>query len=1183
MVEGKQQYDVLFNNMAQGAFFQAINGSLIDVNPAALKMFGLTREQFLGRTSLDPEWKVVKEDGSELPPELHPSMVALRTGERVTDFIAGVFNPLNKGFTWLNINAIPLFRENEETPYQVFVTLHDISASLQRKNLYQSRLNLLEFTHSHSLNELLIHTLDEVEKLTNSTISIYHFYDAEKQDITLNAWSTQTSAHFCHVAQAEGHYPLEKAGVWVDCVRQNRTVVHNDYASLPHRKGMPEGHAKVVRELVVPVKRKGQIVAILGVGNKPVDYTETDISTVTLFADLAWDIAERKRAEQQLQQSEERFRALFEQAGGYCMILDPNTADGIPLIVDANQAACQMHGYTKEEFIGRPVADIDDEEGKRLCLERTREIMTGKPFYVENVHTRKDGTPFHVAVNAQRIAIGDGPPLIFMTEYDITAIKLAEAESQKTNALLAMFMQHSPIYTFIKQVTPTESRVLLASENYEQMIGIPGSQLAGKTMAELFPAELANRITADDWAVVSRGEVLEIEEELNGRIYTSIKFPIQQETGTLLAGYSIDITERKQAEEILRKSEERHRTILQTALDGIWLVDQQGRFIEVNESYCRMSGYAEQELLKMGVSDVENLETVEDIEAHMQQVANDGNAFFVSQHRRKDGSLFDVEVSVQYQADDGGRFVVFLRDISERITAQKQKDYQKRLLERSQELGHIGTWELDIPANVLVWTDENYRIFGVPLETPISYETFLAQVHPEDRDFVDQKWRAALHGFPYDIEHRLLIGDRTKWVREKADIEFDNTGFAQKATGFTQDITDYKLSEQRRQELEAQLRQKTKMEAMGVLAGGMAHNFNNLLAIMLGNLALSRLKLDRNHEAYQKLNDAEAAGLRARDLIQQIMTYSRKAEVKRSPLRLALLIDETRQLLRSTLPSSALLQIVNNAPEAKIVANSTQMQEVLINLCTNAVHAMDGQGEVILTLDRLEISEETRLLRGELTPGQYAKLNIQDTGTGISDEIREQIFDPFFTTKRVGEGTGMGLSTVLGIVEQNEGRINLISSPGQGSTFELYFPLVQAEEDEIERSETTLMAGTERILFLDDEKMLAELGGQMLEEIGYQVTTETNSLKALEMIKADPLQFDLVITDQTMPGLTGIGLIEALKKIRPDLPVILCTGHSTKISAEDTEGLGISAYCQKPFEFVNFSETVRRVLDCKQK
>lgn len=353
MSEVQKQYEFLLQNMAQGVFFHECSGALIDVNPAALEMFGLTRDQFLGRTSLHPDWRVVKEDGTDLPPAQHPSMVALSTGENVDNFVAGVYNPLSKSFVWLNINATPMFRDGEEKPYQTFVTLHDISEQIKTKNIYQSRLNLLELSQTHTPEELLVCTLDEVEKLTNSTIGFYHFYDADTQKITLNAWPTGTSTQFCNVVPQEGHYPLQKAGVWADCIRSGRPVVHNDYPSLSHRKGLPEGHAHIVRELVVPVKRNGKVVAILGVGNKPVDYTEADVNTVTLFADMAWDIAQRKLSERHFQRTEQ--------------ILSSST-DMIALLnrqyiyVWANKAYLESFGLISEQLIGQSVAAVFGDE-----------------------------------------------------------------------------------------------------------------------------------------------------------------------------------------------------------------------------------------------------------------------------------------------------------------------------------------------------------------------------------------------------------------------------------------------------------------------------------------------------------------------------------------------------------------------------------------------------------------------------------------------------------------------------------------------------------------------------------------------------------------------------------------------------------------------------------------------------
>ena len=294
------KFHILFDSMAQGAFFQLADGSLGDVNPAALEMFGLSRDEFLGRTSMNPAWRVIAEDGADLPPEQHPSMAALSSGRPVRDFVAGIFNPRKGRFCWLNLNAIPMFRAGESSPYQVFVTMHDISRQKRMNDIHLSRIHLMQYGDAHTLDELLVEALDEVEKLTDSAIGFYHFFDAATDCITLKAWSTNTLKLVCGIEARQGHYRVDQAGVWVDCLRYGGPSIHNDYESLPHRKGLPPGHAPVSRTLVVPVKRNGQVVAILGVGNKRSDYCDADVHTVSLFADLTWDIAEQKQMQSKL-------------------------------------------------------------------------------------------------------------------------------------------------------------------------------------------------------------------------------------------------------------------------------------------------------------------------------------------------------------------------------------------------------------------------------------------------------------------------------------------------------------------------------------------------------------------------------------------------------------------------------------------------------------------------------------------------------------------------------------------------------------------------------------------------------------------------------------------------------------------------------------------------------------------
>ena len=395
------------------------------------------------------------------------------------------------------------------------------------------------------------------------------------------------------------------------------------------------------------------------------------------------------------------------------------------------------------------------------------------------------------------------------------------------------------------------------------------------------------------------------------------------------------------------------------------------------------------------------------------------------------------------------------------------------------------------------------------------------------------------------------------------------------------DLTEQKKTARQQAELEEQLRQKYKMEAVGLMAGGVAHNFNNSLAIVLGNLEMALRKFNEPDKLKDYIENAQTAVLRARDLVNQIMTYSRKGVHDRTPIYLPIVVDETFKLLRSTNPATIKLScsMASNNHKLLINADPGRIQEALINLYTNAVHAMDEEGEIVISLQGVALDQKDIPARYDRAPGKYARLRVQDNGCGIPSDILEKIFDPFFTTKEVNIGTGMGLATVQGIVEQHEGLIKVHSRPGEGTSFELYFPLTanRRKNDPVQESEPP--RGSERILFVDDEKMLNDVAEQILSELGYEVTCATEGKQALEMIKADPDRFDLILTDQTMPEMTGKELAHEIMKINSQLPVILCTGYSNKISAQDIGKEGIRAFCTKPLRLAELSVVVRQVLD----
>lgn len=418
------------------------------------------------------------------------------------------------------------------------------------------------------------------------------------------------------------------------------------------------------------------------------------------------------------------------------------------------------------------------------------------------------------------------------------------------------------------------------------------------------------------------------------------------------------------------------------------------------------------------------------------------------------------------------------------------------------------------------------------------------------------------------------------------EIQAIINAFNAMSTALAQRAKEREEAEEQQQKLENELRQKYKMEAVGLMAGGIAHNFNNNLAIILGNLELIQLKAADNSYIADHLRDANIAVHRARDLTKQILTYSRQESHTIEPLKLSMVLEETVQLLRSTIPTTVDLDysVPEDVLETTIEGDSTRIQEALINLCNNAVQAMDEKGRLSVGLTRTELAAEDIPIGSHQRPGSYVQLSVTDTGCGMSAEVIEKIFDPFFTTKDVDQGTGMGLSTVHGIIEQHKGFIKVLSNPGQGATFNLFFPEVSSAELQQPLSEDNdLPRGSERILFVDDDELLADLGNMLLSNQGYRVDAQSSSNAALEMFRKDPDYYDLLISDQTMPQMTGLELISEVRAIRPNMPVVLCTGYSSKTSPEELKHHNVNAFCLKPLKLADLAQTVRAVLDDRKK
>ena len=381
--------------------------------------------------------------------------------------------------------------------------------------------------------------------------------------------------------------------------------------------------------------------------------------------------------------------------------------------------------------------------------------------------------------------------------------------------------------------------------------------------------------------------------------------------------------------------------------------------------------------------------------------------------------------------------------------------------------------------------------------------------------------------------------------------------------------------------LEAQLRQSQKMEAIGTLAGGIAHDFNNILAAIIGFTEMVMDDVPLGNPMHRRLELVLKSGFRGRDLIRQILAFSRKAEYERGPLSLSPLVKETLKLLRASLPSTVRMKTRMGTMSDVVFASPSEVQQVLMNLCTNAAHAMrETGGELTVALDETEVDDASAPAL-ELPPGKYAEMAVKDTGTGMEEAVMKRIFEPFFTTKEVGQGTGLGLSVVYGIVKALKGNILAESAPGEGALFRVLLPMADTGDASTEKPGEQLPRGRERVLFIDDEEFLAELGKDLLEKLGYTVIAMTDGPEAIRFFSENPDRFDLVLTDMTMPVITGVEVARSLLGTRPDIPIILLTGYSDDVSTEKAMAMGIRGFLMKPLSRHELATAVRRVLDSK--
>jgi PAS domain S-box-containing protein len=634
--------------------------------------------------------------------------------------------------------------------------------------------------------------------------------------------------------------------------------------------------------------------------------------------------------------------------------------------------------------------------------------------------------------------------------------------------------------------------------------------------------------------------------------------------------------ERKGAENALQRQLHFVQRLIDTIPNPIFYKDAQALYLGCNKAFETSVGLTREEIIGKTVYDVFPKDLADKYHETDQELLRQSCTHTVdSVVQHADGSRHETIISkatfTNLDGSPGGLVGVFA-DISERKRAEEERIRLATAIAQS--------------AESVVITDRNgiiqyvnpafERITGHPREEVIGQNPRILKSGKQDEAFYQTLWGAISRGETW-TGHFINKKKDGALFEEEASISpvYDSEGAIINFVAVKRDVTN-------EVRLEQQVRQAQKLEALGTLAGGIAHDFNNVLGAIMGFSELMQFELPASHPLHKHLDQVLNGAHRARDLVKQILTFCRQSEGERKPVMIGPIIKEALKLLRASLPATIEIREKIAMKNDMVLADPTQIHQIMMNLCTNAGHAMSEKGgvlEVSLTEAHLDSSFVGR--HPDMKQGSYLKLSVSDTGHGMDLAVLERIFDPYFTTKDPGEGTGLGLAVVYGIVKSCGGAITVYSEPGEGTTFHIFLPMIESEVGGVSVSETgaAIPRGHERILLVDDEIALTALNQAILKGLGYEITARTSSIEALEAFRAQPDWFDLVITDFTMPHMTGEQMARELLRIRPDIPIILCTGHSERIDKEKAMAVGIREYIMKPVALRDLAVAIRRVLD----
>ncbi|MBF0260844.1 MAG: PAS domain S-box protein [Magnetococcales bacterium] len=908
------------------------------------------------------------------------------------------------------------------------------------------------------------------------------------------------------------------------------------------------------------------------------------------------EITQRKRLEASLSENLARSLAIIE-ASPVAMAINDDAGN----ITYINSAGIWTFGYTLRDIptleAWWPLAYPDPAYRRQVAtawqehLDRARE--TGEPFKPMEVRIHcKDGTCRDVLVQASSLAEAHAG-IHLVTLMDITERKQAEDALRESQERYRALFESAPDAIFLADAST--GIIVDANREAEQLLGRPLSEVIGMHQSQLHPPGMLEETTSAfkkhvalrivdagsaTMVDVLRGDGTMVPVEISGCTVTI-------EGRAFVQGIFRNISQRLSLEHTIATKDAEYRRMIENLQDGYWSVDTtNGTIQDVNEAYVRLSGYSRAELIGKHISELDAIENATDAMRRIERMMPARGSRFETWHRTKQGQIWPVEITTTFSPLPGGVNVAFARDISQRkrdeATILREKETHQQLAQLGKELlearnssyGSLCRAVLNC-CKIITQSSHGYinlvdsrrgwsrnYVLDAPFVLPRDVggdppllkgyhdpwgwvignrQPLVRNTPTEDARFFDQPVP------PFRFERFLAIPVlREGRVIAEVAVANANQAYGPESMADLVWVGDLFAIALERFELERQLQHAQKMEAIGTLSAGIAHDFNNILGIMLGFTELAQLRLDDRERVRQSLDGILIAGSRAKGLVDQLLTFSRDKGGEKGVVQLATIVKEVKRLLQHTVPQTVTLEIDIRNPEVTVMGDPTQLHQLLLNLCTNAIQALnDARGRIDITLERvLPVGEAGRNLG--LAAGAYARLQVSDNGAGIPQEILEHIFEPFFTTKGVGKGTGLGLSVVHGIVTGHGGAIHVESRMGQGSLFSVYLP-VAGEVREFLSEGTHSAAEPQpslhgKLLIVDDEAQLLTIQEQMLVGAGFDVVCCTSPDQALARYADQPDHYVALITDNAMPGMTGIELASRIKAHGTHLPVVLCTG-----------------------------------------